>query len=261
MRWLRRGLAVLGLIAVVMVVALGAVVVVDGWLSPGAAAVANAHLEADGRSVLAYVAEPEGPGPHPAIILIHEWWGLNAEMARKADALAAEGYIVLAVDTYQGASTRQIPRAIYLVTRRERAQVNADLDTAYQVLAQAGDVDMSRVAVMGFCYGGGRALAYSLHNPTLAATVVFYGDLVTDPARLRALSGPVLGIFGGADRQIPVSEVDAFGAALTAAKIPHEITIYPGQPHAFANGEAIAQPGPAREAWQQTLDFLARTLR
>jgi carboxymethylenebutenolidase len=118
-------------------------------------------------------------------------------------------------------------------------------------------VDSSRIAIVGFCYGGRTALAYSPHNNQLAATVVFYGSPETDPAVLKNLPGPVLGIFGGADQSIPLENLTAFETALTQAGVQHEITVYPNQPHAFVQDMAGIRAGSAQgQAWAQMLKFL-----
>ncbi|WKZ35113.1 MAG: dienelactone hydrolase family protein [Anaerolineales bacterium] len=207
--------------------------------------------------VRAYVAKPEGAGPFPVVIMIHEFFGLNESIVSKADGLAAEGYLVVAPDTFRGSTTSWIPRAIYQVSTTKPEQVNADLDTVYAWLEAQPAVDSSRIAIIGFCYGGRTALAYSLHNNQLAATVVFYGSPETDPAVLKNLPGPVLGIFGGADQSIPLENVTAFETALTQAGVQHEITIYPDQPHAFVQDMAGIRAGGAQgQAWAQMLKFL-----
>lgn len=212
--------------------------------------------------VRAYVAQPEGEGPFPTVIMIHEFWGLNESIAGKADLLAKEGYFVIAPDTFRGSTTGWIPRAIYQVISSKSENVIADLDSVYAWLESQPDVDTSRIAIAGFCYGGRTSLAYSLHNNQLAATVVFYGAPETDPAVLKTLPGPVLGIFGGADPSIPVEQVKAFDAALTRADVPHEITIYEGQPHAFVqDAQGIQAGGAQAEAWNQMLAFVEKNLK
>jgi carboxymethylenebutenolidase len=207
--------------------------------------------------VRAYVAKPEGAGPFPVVIMIHEFFGLNESIVGKAEGLAAEGYLVVAPDTFRGSTTSWIPRAIYQVSTTKPEQVNADLDTVYAWLETQPAVDSSRIAIIGFCYGGRTALAYSLHNNQLAASVVFYGSPETDPAVLKNLPGPVLGIFGGADQSIPLENVTAFETALTQAGVQHEITIYPDQPHAFVQDMAGIRAGGAQgQAWAQMLKFL-----
>lgn len=212
--------------------------------------------------VRAYVAKPEGEGPFPVVIMIHEFYGLRESILSKADLLAKEGYIVVAPDTFRGQTTSLIPRAIYFVSTTEQADVNADLDAVYAWLETQPDVDLNRIGIAGFCYGGRVSLLYSLHNPGMAATVIFYGSSETDPEVLKNLSGPVLGIFGGADQSIPLEEVDALEKGLAAAGIPHQISIYDGQPHAFVTGaEGIASDPVQAKAWNEMLAFLESNLK
>jgi carboxymethylenebutenolidase len=215
-----------------------------------------------GPDVRAYVAKPEGEGPFPTVIMIHEFYGLREAIVGKADLLAQEGYLVIAPDTFRGSTTSLIPRAIYQVITTKPEDVNADLDSVYAWLESQPDVDARRIAIAGFCYGGRSSLAYSLHNNKLAATIIFYGSPVTDVAILKTLPGPVLGIFGGADQSIPVEEVTAFDEALTEANVQHEITIYDGQPHAFVEGvEGIKSDEVQGAAWAQMLVFLETNLK
>lgn len=215
-----------------------------------------------GPDVRAYVAKPDGEGPFPVVIMIHEFYGLNESIVGKADLLAEEGYLVVAPDTFRGSTTSWIPRAIYQVITTKPENVNADLDSVYAWLDSQPEADPSRIAIAGFCYGGRTSLVYSLHNDRLAATVIFYGSPETDPGVLKALPGPVLGIFGGADQSIPVEEVKAFDEALTAAGVIHDITIYDGQPHAFVHdAEGIKAGGAQGEAWNQMLKFLDANLK
>ena len=194
--------------------------------------------------------------------MIHEFYGLNESIVGKADLLAEEGYLVIAPDTFRGSTTSWVPRAIYQVITSRPENVNADLDSVYAWLESQPDVDADRIAIAGFCYGGRTSLTYSLHNNRLASTVIFYGSPETDPNVLKDLPGPVLGIFGGADQSIPVDEVNAFEAALAEAGIPHEITIYESQPHAFVqDAEEIRTGGAQGEAWDQMLAFLDANLR
>lgn len=215
-----------------------------------------------GPDVRAYVAKPEGEGPFPTVIMIHEFFGLNESIVSKADLLAEEGYLVVAPDTFRGSTTSWIPRAIYQVISTPPESINADLDSVYVWLESQPDVDAARIATAGFCYGGRASLGYSLHNNRLAATVIFYGSPETDPEVLKTLPGPVLGIFGGADQSIPVEDVNRFDLALDEAGIPHEITIYEGQPHAFVeDADGIRAGGAQGEAWAQMLAFLDTNLK
>ncbi len=215
-----------------------------------------------GPEVRAYIAKPEGTGPFPTVIMIHEFYGLRESIVGKADLLAREGYVVIAPDTFRGSTTSWIPRAIYQVITTKPENVNADLDSIYSWLETQTDVDATRIAIVGFCYGGRTSLVYSLHNNNLAATVVFYGSPETDPALLKNLPGPVLGIFGDADQSIPLGDVRAFDKALGEAGVPHTVSIYAGQPHAFVEDVAGIQAGGAQgKAWAEMLAFLETNLK
>jgi carboxymethylenebutenolidase len=264
MKIFRRILMILAGLLLALVLFLVGSVAVDFLAGRGRLqAVTNTTIPAaDGAQVAAYTAAPPGPGPHPAVIMIHEFYGLNESITSKADGLAAEGYVVVAPDTFRGSTTAWIPRAIYQVITTPAERVNQDLDAVFTWLEQQPQVDPQRIAVLGFCYGGRASLAYSLHNPRSAATVIFYGSPETDPQVLARLTGPVLGIFGGADNSIPLSEVDAFEAGLQQAGVPHQISVYPGQPHAFVTGmDAVREGGAPGQAWQEMLDFLAGALQ
>jgi carboxymethylenebutenolidase len=263
MRRVVRGLlwTVLGLGALVLALVLS--IPFDALIGRGRVAeLTNTSIpHPDGLEVRAYVARPSGPGPHPAVIMIHEFWGLRPSILGKAEALAAEGYLVVAPDTFRGGSTGWIPRAIFQTATSDVAQVNRDLDAVFAWIANQPDVAADRIAVMGFCYGGRTSLLYSLHNPNTAATGIFYGMTATTPEQLRTLGGPVLGIFGAADTSIPLSEVAALEANLTAAGIAHTFRIFPDQPHAFVTDiDAIRAGGAPGEAWAVFLDFLAANL-
>jgi len=265
MKWLVRiGAILLGLVAL-LVVGLVALVVLDGAFGKKAQDLTNiTYPAADGTPLYAYLARPNTPGPHPAVIMVHEFYGLTDSIVKQADALAQEGYIVLAPDTYRNQTTSLIPRAIYLRVTVPEERVMQDLQTAFDYLESQTDVDAGRIAVLGFCYGGEMALQHALRNPKLAATVVLYGSPVIDADGFGALldtKTPVLGIFAENDQQIPPSEAAKFDTALTAAEIPHTVTVYPGVGHAFVQPETIAAGGAARQAWEQILEFLDTNLK
>ena len=158
-----------------------------------------------------------------------------------------------------------MPGALWLRLTTPDAQIHADLDSALAYLRTLPQVDPARVASMGFCFGGEQSLQLSLRQPeNLAATVLYYGNVVTAPELLRPLADdgqPVLGIFGETDNSIPVAEVQQFRAAMDSLGIENEVTIYPGVGHAFVDDENYDQPGPAGEAWRQAVEFLAEHLQ
>lgn len=263
--WIRRILlGLLGLLGL-LVLAIVGLFLYDVLFGPKTTDAANTrYTDAAGNELLGYLAEPEGPGPHPAVLMIHEWWGLTEDITVLADAMAAEGYVVFAPDAYRGRVTNQVPRALFLRLGTPEEQIAADLDAALDYLTRLPGVDAERIAALGYCFGGEQAMKVSLRagSDRVPVTVVHYGSTPTDAAAFAPLAGSdgVLGIFGETDAQIPPEEAYAFEAALAAAGIPHEVTVYPGVGHAFITEENYDDPGPAGEAWQQALDFLDDTL-
>ncbi|MDR9390694.1 MAG: dienelactone hydrolase family protein [Trueperaceae bacterium] len=264
MRILRRTLLAAAALVAASAVALALSVVVDRARTDGRVeALTNVVYDATdgGPDVAAHRAEPPGDGPHPAVVMIHEFWGLRADVTGKADALAERGYVVVAPDTFRGVSVDLVPSAIWNVVATPAAAIDRDLRVVVDALAADPSVDPERIVVMGFCYGGGAALRYALSDDRLAGTGVFYGTPIDDPARLARLPGPVLGIFGEEDAQIPPREVAAFDAALDEAGVPHAIRSWPGVGHAFVGGvDAIAAGGPAGEAWATFVTWLEDVL-
>ena len=252
-------LIVLLLAASVLVV----LALVDSSALAAASDVANVtYPAADGTTLVGFLAMPETPNG-AAVLMVHEWWGLNAEIVEMAELLAEEGYVVLAPDTYRGRVATTVPGALTLRLSAPPDRVDSDMQAAHDFLLTIDGVDPARIGVMGFCYGGGVALRHAVNNPAIAATVNLYGATIDDPAAFGALlttGGPVLGIFGEVDQQIPIREVERFEAALEQAGINHVVTIYPGVGHAFVDPAGIAAGGPAADAWAQILAFFAAHL-
>jgi|GEM_PF-187304 len=227
---------------------------------------AQTNVEAPGvngaPNVRAYVAKPQGEGPFPVVIMIHEFFGLNESIRSKANLLAEQGYYVIAPDTYRGQTTAWIPRAVYLAVNADQKNINADLDSIAAWVKTQPQADSARMGIVGFCYGGRVSLLYSLHNNELDSTVVFYGSPEVNAQTLKSLPAPVLGIFGGADASIPLEKVRALEDGLQAAGVPNQISVYDGQPHAFVTDAAGIQAGGAQaQAWQEMLDFLEENLK
>jgi carboxymethylenebutenolidase len=199
--------------------------------------------------------------PMPAVIMIHEWWGLNEHIKNQADILAKEGYVVLAVDLYRSEVAADSNRAMELTSsvRNNSASAIDNLQSAVNYVKSLEMVDGSRIASLGWCFGGDWSLQLALNsseNP-LAATIVYYGRPVTDTASLSSISWPILGIFGDQDQAIPVESVKQFTSALNTSGVTNEIYLYEGVGHAFANpsGDNYASKETA-DAWQKTIGFL-----
>jgi carboxymethylenebutenolidase len=202
----------------------------------------------------------------PAVVMIHEWWGLNENIKEMADQLASEGYAVLAVDLYNGTVAANPEEAGPLAgtVRENPSNAIANLQSAVRYLASLENVNSSRIASLGWCFGGGQSLQLALNTEPdfpLAATALYYGNLVTDQDELSKINWPVLGIFGDQDQSIPVDQVREFGESLNATSIPNEIYIYDGVGHAFANpSNDNYAPQETSDAWEKTLAFLKKNV-
>jgi len=201
----------------------------------------------------------------PAVIMIHENKGLNDNIKNMANLLAKEGYVVLAVDLFNGEVTTNQTRASELSQsiRDNPDAAITNLKSAVKYLASLTYVNPDKIASLGWCFGGQQSLQLALNSEDhpLAATVIYYGRLVTEPETLSKIKWPVLGIFGDQDQSIPVSSVEQFEETLTENGIINEIYIYKGVGHAFANpsGDNYA-PNETKGAWQKTLVFLNKYL-
>ena len=206
---------------------------------------------------------PAGNGPFPALIVIHEWWGLNDWVKEQAAKLAEQGYVALAIDLYRGkvGDTPEVAHELMRGLPEDRAK--RDLMAAFDFLATNPRVKKGRIGAIGWCMGGGYALDAAIAEPGLAAAVINYGRLATDPEILRKIRAPILGSFGGQDKGITPEDVKKFQAAMESIGKKVEIKIYPDAGHAFENSsnKQAYRADDAADAWQRTLTFLAATLK
>lgn len=216
------------------------------------------------EATVGYLAVPEGEGPFPSLVIVHEWNGLVDRVRRIADDLAAEGYVTLAVDLYDGRTGSNAEENTALVgeVRADPAKMIANVNSAVDYLKARPDVT-GRVGAMGWCFGGGIALSFGLDGENHDATAIFYGNLIDDPARLAALSHEVYGTFAQLDQGIPPDAVAAFEAALRSAGIENDIHVYDDVNHGFwlhVDEDPGVRSAPALDAWQRLKAYLARTL-
>jgi carboxymethylenebutenolidase len=219
----------------------------------------------DAQGYLVYpVSANDSQRKLPAVVMIHEWWGLNQNIKDMANLLAKNGFVVLAADLYHGKVTDNPQLAMELVqtARNNQNSSTANLQAAVKYLSSAPNVDNKKIASLGWCFGGGQSLqlALSSQEHPLAATILYYGTpLVTDKESLSKIKWPVLGIFGDKDENIPMAEINQFGSSLNQSGIKNEIQVYNGLGHAFANpsGDNYA-PEETADAWQKTLSFLKK---
>jgi carboxymethylenebutenolidase len=187
------------------------------------------------ETVNGYLALPSGGGKHPAIIVIHEWWGLNDWVKDQTKQFAADGYVALAVDLYRGKVGTTPDEAHILMRGLPDDRGLRDLEAAFAYLASRPDVEVTKIGAIGWCMGGGWSIKLAEVQPKLAAFVVNYGPLPTDAAIIAKIKAPMLGNFGADDKGIPPESVHAFEAAMKAAGKNPDIKIYEGAGHAFQN--------------------------
>lgn len=213
------------------------------------------------ETVSGYLATPEGPGKKPAIIVIHEWWGVNDWIKGKADAFAKQGYVALAADLYRGKVATDPDTAHQLMRGVPEDRAVRDMKAAVAYLRSRPDVDGARIASIGWCWGGGMSLDLAVAEPTLAGAVIYYGHLMTDPATIAALKVPLLGNFGADDQGIPPETVREFETLAKKDGKAVDFKIYPGAGHGFASGNNPKSPGAAMDADARTDAFLKKVLK
>jgi carboxymethylenebutenolidase len=204
--------------------------------------------------------EPTIPGTYPGVVMIHENRGLRPEIRQTAEQLAKEGYRVLAVDLFDGRVVETQDEARAITASFDHAKAVENMQSAVQYLKDKG---ASKVASLGWCFGGRQSVALAISGAKLDATVVYYGGgMATTTEQLKPITWPVLGVFGDQDQAIPLSMVEAFKTSLNTLNVPNEIHIYPGVGHAFANPSGMNYaPEATQDAWSKTLAFLKKNLK
>jgi carboxymethylenebutenolidase len=213
--------------------------------------------------VTGMVYAPSGTGPFPALIVVHEFLGLNDWVKEQASKLADQGYVTLAIDLYRGKVADNPDMGHELMRGLPQDRANRDLQSAFDYLSSQPNVKKDRIGSIGWCMGGGYALDAALLEPKLAATVINYGHLITDPVQLKKINAPILGLFGGQDQGITPDDVKKFQQAMESAGKKVEIKIYADAGHAFENpnDKKKYRPEDTADAWKRTVDFLAATLK
>jgi len=213
-------------------------------------------------TVSGFLATPEKPGRYPALVVIHEWWGLTDWVKEQTQKLAAQGYIALAPDLYRGQVTSDPEVAHELMRGLPADRALSDLRAAFAYLTARKDVDRGHIGSIGWCMGGGFSLQLAIHEPHLAACVVNYGALPTDPNDIQQIYAPVLGSFGADDRGITPADVSDFEKTMRGMNRRAFVKVYDGAGHGFENSTNTAafRPDAAADAWARTIDFLNKAL-
>jgi carboxymethylenebutenolidase len=206
---------------------------------------------------------PQGKGPFPALVVIHEWWGLNDWVKDEASKLADQGYAALAIDLYRGKVATTPDEAHQIMRGVPEDRANRDLLAATAYLASQKNIDPKRIGSIGWCMGGGYSLDLAIADPKLKAAVINYGHLATDDATLKKIDAPILGIFGGQDKGITPADVNKFEAQMKALGKTVDIHIFPDAGHAFENpgNKTGYRAEDTAEAWKLTTAFLEKYLK
>lgn len=222
-----------------------------------------AYTEYKDELVYGYFSAPADMfEPLPAIIMIHEWWGLNDNIRAMADRLAGEGYIVFAVDLFGGktATTPGEARVLMMEAIENTDAGRDNIRAAFEFVSETAGAP--KVGAIGWCFGGGWSLnTAQLYPDDLDATVIYYGQVTSDEELLRPIDSPILGLFAAEDAGIRVETAIAFRDALERLRKNYEVHIYPGVGHAFANPTGRNyDAATAEDAWRRTLAFFAEHL-
>ena len=217
-----------------------------------------------------YLAVPaEGAGPWPGVVVIHEAFGLNADIRGKADQMAAHGYLALAPDLYEHKAWIRCVRSAFTQLRARSGPAFETLDAARSFLAGRADCT-GHTGVIGFCMGGGFALLCATRDG-FSAAAINYGEVPKDAEAALAGACPVVGSFGARDL-MGTSHPERLQRALAVLQIPHDVEVYPGSGHRFMSpssgvGGAVAklarmsyQPADAASAWQRIYAFFGKHL-
>lgn len=232
-------------------------------LQAGAPKTETVSYKSGDETVSGYLALPDGAGKHPAIILIHEWWGLNDWVKEQTQKYAAQGYVALAVDLYRGKMASNPDEAHILMRGLPDDRGMRDLEAAFAYLSSRADVNAAKIGSIGWCMGGSWSIKLAVDQPKLAACVVNYGWLPSDPALVGKIKAPMQGNFGADDQGIPPKDVKAFEAAMKADGKITDIKIYDGAGHAFQNpnNKQGYRPEAAADAGQRISGFFQKYLR
>jgi dienelactone hydrolase len=227
--------------------------------------------KADGITMKGYVAYDTAiKGKRPGVLIVHEWWGLNSYARKRADMLAKEGYVAMAVDMYGNGKTADHPKdagAFATMVNKDPAGALSRFKAAMHVLNSQRFADSTKTAAIGYCFGGGQVLNMARAGLPLKGVASFHGSLGTDnPAQVDAIKARIRVFTGEADPMAPSDAVTAFEKEMQDAHADYKLVSYPGVMHSFTNpdadkfGEKFGLPlkydaDADHDSWTQTLAF------
>ena len=218
-------------------------------------------FKANGGHANGYLALPRVPGP--GVIVLQEWWGLVGHIKDVADRFAAEGFVALAPDLYDGKTTEEPDEAGSMLMALNIDETSKKLSGAVHALHEMPAVEDDKVGVVGFCMGGQLAMYAAATNPEIGACVNFYGIHPNVHPPFANLKAPILGIFAEHDEYASPEAVNKMREELTALGKVHEFHTYAGAQHAFFNDDRpeVYNPEASEDAWNRTVQFLRHHLQ
>lgn len=230
------------------------------------------YCEHDGDTLVGQLALPDGPGPHPAVLIVHNAYGIGQHMHQRARALAEQGYAALAVDMYGEGRYYAGPEAAGEPFQRVTAvpgRLRGRMAAWHDVLKNRPEVQSDRIAATGYCFGGMCVLEYARGGGDVRAAISYHGLLKTQsPAQSGAVTAKVAVYTGGKDPYAPRTDVLALEDELIAAGADYQITIFGEAYHSFTDPNAgdSGRPGIGYDAmadrmsWAGTLELLRAVL-
>jgi len=221
---------------------------------------------ANGERGTGYLARPDdgaAPGaPHPGVIVIQEWWGLDAHIRDVADRFAREGFVALAPDLYHGKTASEPDEARKLAMNLNRERAAADLAGAVRYLLDLPNVAPKKAGCIGFCMGGSMTLMLAAANADIAAGAPFYAGFMPPPGELAKIEAELFCAFGADDAGIPIEKVREFESTLRSHGKNAVVKVYEGAPHSFFNDTKPSyRPAAAADAWEHALSLFRRVLQ
>jgi carboxymethylenebutenolidase len=220
----------------------------------------------DGAAIGGYLTRPKGEAQRPAVVVIHEWAGINDHIRDVARRLAKAGYVALAPDLLSrqgGTSSFPTSEAAIAAGRKlDDETITKDLTGAVAYLKGQSFVRANKVGVTGFCWGGGKALMFTTRSKDLAASVIYYGASPGNVDDVKNITAPVLAHYGELDERIN-SGLPKLAEAMKKYGKSFEYKMYAGAPHSFNsdNDPQSYREGAAKEAWAKTLEFFKKHLQ
>ncbi len=222
----------------------------------------NVKFKEGGLEVRGYLARPRTAMALPGLLLTHEWFGLNDHIQDVARRYAREGFVVLAVDLYDGRLAKDQETAAKYMSELKPEEGVKRVQAAFKHLSGQPFIKKGQIGITGFCMGGSFALLSACHIPDLKATAPFYGDIPEPDDPIKNIRCPILFIGAGLDQWITVAKMDRLKTAIRKYDLQGEVHIYPNSQHAFFNNTRpeVHDAGAAADAWQRVTSFLHQYL-